>query len=191
MLGPPEPVDELGVAPDIRSARAGAAHPNAEPPLIPATRAVGAGPQLHLSEARLEQDLRTGRADLRVVAQRARQRSEPARFHEHVAVDERHRVDVVEVVQREVAAAGEPAVPVARDDPDVGPLVARPVDDAVRRRVVDEHDLEEAGRPLRRPQPSQTLQGEVAAVVVEDNGADARRLGHDRRCRTTRSNGSR
>src|SRR5206468_7992232 len=73
VLGPPEPVDELGVAPDIRSARAGAAHPNAEPPLIPATRAVGAGPQLHLSEARLEQDLRTDRADLRVVAQRARQ----------------------------------------------------------------------------------------------------------------------
>src|SRR5207244_7530641 len=76
VLGPPEPLDELGVAPDIRSAGAGAAHPHAEPPVVSSTRTTRAGPQRDLAKARLEQDLRTGGADLRVVAQCARQRSE-------------------------------------------------------------------------------------------------------------------
>ena len=45
---------------------------------VPATRAAGAGSELDLAEPRLEQDLRTGGADFRVVAECARQRSEPA-----------------------------------------------------------------------------------------------------------------
>src|SRR5207248_7510831 len=48
------------------------------------------------------------------------------------------------------------------------------------------------GGPLGRPQAAEALERELAAVVIDDDGADAgRSVGHDCSCRTRRSSGSR
>jgi hypothetical protein len=136
-FGPPEPFDELRVAPDIRLGDARAAHPDAEPSLVATTRDVGAAAELDLAKARGEQNLRTRGAERWIAPARLHERRQPARLDEDVAVHQGDKVHAGEIAQREVAPACESQIALAPDDLHVRQLVARRLNDTVQRTIVD------------------------------------------------------
>ncbi len=109
-----------------------------------------------------------------VVLERLDERREPAGLDHDVVVEQRDVVDGPDVAHPEVAAAGEARVHRALDDADDRVAAPQHVDHAVGGRVVDEHDLERRRGPAGGQHAVDAPEGQIAAVVVDDDDADAR-----------------
>src|SRR5688500_11322016 len=143
--------------------------------MIAATATLGRHMERNLAVALSEEDLGAGRAELRVALQQVDEWRQPSRVDRGVVVEQRHVLHVAEVGEAEVAPAGEPEVLRAADDTDYGERELHPVGDAIRRPVVDEHDLEPRCGPFGAHEALQALEREVATVEVDDDRANKRR----------------
>ena len=135
-----------------------------------------------LEVARCEEHLRGRGAEVGLGFERVHERTQPVPLDERVVVEQRHVVDVPEVVEREVVAGRVAEVAVGTDHARPRTSGHGPLDAAVGRRVVHEHDLEPLRWPVDSCETFEAALEEATSVAGDDDDADERR--HSARSRS-------
>jgi len=170
-----EPIDQLRSVELVRAVHLDTTDPDPERPHVaPCPRNERRALDRHVDEARREQHAARGGTRPGIALERVDQRSEPARVHEGVGVDQRHVIGTAGVVHGQVVG-GKAPVAARIDDGHVGEVLADGVGAPVARSVVDHDQVEAVARPVEGLEAAETTEHVVTAVEVQDDGPNERR----------------